>query len=489
MLSSKEILDSTGISRATLNNYIAMGLVSKPVVMNPGAAKGPRQLGFFPESTVERVRHIQKLKQEGISMANIVSQLKSEIAVHEPRTGIGESAPLASSGIKVTLDDLPHPAYMLNPNFELTWLNEHARTQLFGGLSSLPATSEERGLFRLLAARDCWDIWQDLLDFHLGLAKGRLSPNGLGQLCQGVPVELSNQLQQRLKQVSEISVRPVAEAAISLTDATGMYQPYKAYASFFREGIFIAYVPDNSQSDSLLDLLARRDEVIRGLLKRRLPVLTPLAVLVADLQSSVKICSELPPEEYFELINEIWTIMGPVFRKYHASCGKHVGDGLVYYFFPQPDSDYLANAIACAQEISHEMQKLSKAWQLRKNWLNELYLNIGITEGQEWLGTFQTSTSVEFVVLGDTINQAARISDLARHGAIWATKSLIGKLSGDDRQKIRYGVRRRAPDGRDMFVPASFCMVSSLLEQDGTRLEKLNDIATLVVTEIVNSPL
>ncbi|WP_170228045.1 adenylate/guanylate cyclase domain-containing protein [Denitratisoma oestradiolicum] len=493
MLSSKEILDSTGISRATLNNYIAMGLVSKPVVMNPGAAKGPRQLGFFPENTVERVRHIQKLKQEGISMANIVSQLKSGITLNESRAGIGEAHPLiSSSSIKVTLDDLPHPAYMLNPNFELTWLNEHARTQLFGGLSSLPATSEERGLFRLLSTRDCWDIWQDLLDFHLGLAKGRLSPTGLGQLCHGIPAELSNQLQQRLKQVNEISVRPVAETSISLADAMGMYQHYKAYASFFREGIFIAYVPDHSlheQHNSLLDLLARRDEVIRGLLQRRLPVLTPLAVLVADLQSSVKICSELPPEEYFELINEIWTAMGPIFRKYHASCGKHVGDGLVYYFFPQPDSDYLANSIACAQEISHEMQKLSKAWQLRKNWLNELYLNIGITEGQEWLGTFQTSTSVEFVVLGDTINQAARISDLARHGAIWATKSLIGKLSGDDRQKIRYGVRRRSPDGRDMFVPASFCMVSSLLEQDGTRADKLNDIATLAITEIVKTPL
>jgi adenylate cyclase len=34
------------------------------------------------------------------------------------------------------------------------------------------------------------------------------------------------------------------------------------------------------------------------------------------------------------------------------------------------------------------MRKISKKWQLRKNWLNELYLNIGLHEGQEWLGTF-----------------------------------------------------------------------------------------------------
>lgn len=79
----------------------------------------------------------------------------------------------------------------------------------------------------------------------------------------------------------------------------------------------------------LLEFLSRRDIVIRNLLRKRLPVLTPLAVIVADLQNSVKICSELPPEEYFELINEIWSTMAPLFRKYYGTYGKHVGDGMV----------------------------------------------------------------------------------------------------------------------------------------------------------------
>jgi len=143
------------------------------------------------------------------------------------------------------------------------------------------------------------------------------------------------------------------------------------------------------------------------------------------------------------------------------------------------------NALCCAQEMRKEIQKLSKAWQIRKNWLNELYLNTGITEGQEWLGTFQSATSVEFVVLGDTINQAARVSDFARHGAVWATKSLIGKLPTKERARLRYGVSRKAPSGQSLFVASSFSQVSSLLEQDGSRSEKLRDIATLPITEIV----
>jgi class 3 adenylate cyclase len=244
-------------------------------------------------------------------------------------------------------------------------------------------------------------------------------------------------------------------------------------------------MPEGVESEGLLNFLARRDEVIRSLLRKRLPVLTDLAVMVADLQNSVKICSELPPEEYFELINEICSAMSPVFRKYFGTHGKHAGDGLLYYFFPQPDSNYIFNALRCAREIRSEMQKISKAWQIRKNWLNELYLNIGLTEGQEWLGTFQTETSVEFVVLGDSINQASRISDFARFGAIWATKSFMGKLSTEERLKVRFGVTRSTPEGREVFVSSSYATVSALVSLESARNDKLRDIATLPVTEVV----
>ena len=102
--------------------------------------------------------------------------------------------------------------------------------------------------------------------------------------------------------------------------------------------------------------------------------------------------------------------------------------------------------------------------------------------------THKSATSVEFVVLGDTINQAARIYDFARHGSVWATKSLIGKLPAQERTRLRYGVSRQAPNGQNLFVASSFSQVSSLLEQDNSRSEKLRDIATLPITEIIEIP-
>jgi hypothetical protein len=99
-------------------------------------------------------------------------------------------------------------------------------------------------------------------------------------------------------------------------------------------------------------------------------------------------------------------------------------------------------------------------------------------------GHHQSATGVEFVVSAIPSTRP-RISDVARHGGIWASKSLIGKMSLKERERLSYGVRRRAPDGRELFVESSFSIVSSLLEQDGVRLEKLRDIATLAITEIV----
>jgi class 3 adenylate cyclase len=200
----------------------------------------------------------------------------------------------------------------------------------------------------------------------------------------------------------------------------------------------------------------------------------------------VRICTELPPDEYFELINQIWATMEPIFRKYYGTHGKHVGDGMVYYFFPQPDCNYILNAITCAQEIKLAMRKISKEWQLRKNWVTELYLNTGINEGQEWLGVFHVDTKVEFTVLGDTINHTARLSDFARSGAIWATKNLLGKLSAEQRQHIKFGIRRKNEDGFEVLVNSSYSRVMELLEPGVRHNEKLSDIVTLPVTEIID---
>lgn len=175
-----------------------------------------------------------------------------------------------------------------------------------------------------------------------------------------------------------------------------------------------------------------------------------------------------------------------MFRKYYGTHGKHVGDGMVYYFFPQPDCSYIMNAVVCAQELRAVMARISKEWQLRKKWTNELYLNTGLNEGQEWLGTFQTATTVEFAVLGETINHTARLSDFARHGAIWATKNFIGRVPAPERPGVKFGIHRPGSEGQPIFVESTYSRVANLVDLNAGRHEKLKDISGLTVTEIVD---
>jgi len=281
------------------------------------------------------------------------------------------------------------------------------------------------------------------------------------------------------------SLKSICETEVNLAPRHATPDRYHLYASFFREGIFFTYAPSDDAINPVMTLLARRDLVIRDLLKSRKPYMTPLAVLVADIQSSVKICAELPPEEYFELINQVWATMDPIFRKFYATHGKHVGDGMVYYFFPQPDCNYILNAVQCAAEMKEAMIAINRDWRERKNWSNELLLNIGLDEGQEWFGSYQTPTHLEFTVLGDTINRAARLSDFATGGAIWATKNLLTSLGSKERERLKFGIRRKA-DGGEILTPSTYGRISNLVDLDDAANTKLSDIAALPVTEILN---
>ncbi len=378
---------------------------------------------------------------------------------------------------------------MVNNKFEIEWSNVDSETQIFGQYSGLSNDIVDRNLFRLLfegnqvtesESRD------EILQFHLSIAKNRMSKTALLTANPQLDGEQFGKLTAMYDDVAAVESRAMQDTEVNFAPRGETPERFRLYASFFREGIFFTYVPVGSEDQSILSLLARRDLVIRDLLKSRKPYLTPLAVLVADLQDSVKICAELPPDEYFDLINQIWGTMEPIFRQFYATHGKHVGDGMVYYFFPQPDCNYIFNAIQCAYQMKEAMKAISQEWRIKKNWTNELRLNTGVDEGQEWFGAYQTPTHLEFTVLGDTINRAARLSDFARESSIWVTKNLIATMISSDRDKITYGIRRESADGQETLVPSTFSRISNLIDLNDPRNLKLNDIGVLPVTEIID---
>ncbi len=518
-LSSTELLDKTKISRATLNNYIKMGLIPRPVVKRPvNPNSKAKKIGYFSESVIDRIWTVQRMKEQGKSMDAIVKALTSDdVAKASDVFGTGdvsitadtpgqanangfdsisvENEKFSSANAKQTIDDykltindVRCPAFLINNKFEIEWINKGAEVSLFHLEVSQIREASDRNIFRLFSKMGLLKGDQtnsDLLTYLLSFVKLKGERNSLAKLYNGI-MESEIRLLERIYDSAEsIFTDSSCETYINVTDPDGKIISYHLYHIVFREGVFCILAPMDDIFQGVVELLSSRGKVIRELLKQRMPTLISFCVLVADLQASSRICAELPPEEYFELIRDMWKCMDGSFQKYYGTYGKHVGDGMVYYFLKDRDDNYIINSIHCAVELREKMKKLSMEWKARKGWMNDLYLNIGLNEGQEYFGNIPSSPNIEFTALGDSVNYAGRLSDLARFGSIWTTKNLVNRLDMETRKKIQFGIKHY-DSNREILIENIFSRVIDMLRQDDPKYSKFMDIATLAVTEIIS---
>jgi adenylate cyclase len=497
LLTSKEVLERTGISRATLNNYIGSGIVPRPEVLPPGPEHGdaPR-IGYFPDEVIARIEEIHRLKREGWSIQRIAERFAessggAKLAQRAVQPGsavapaaVHRVAPIleAGSGFPgLSIEEVTHPAYLVGRNFDVLWTNEAAHANTWPNLVALPVNAITHSIFRYLALAGglAPDQRKAILGFHLAFAKQRGVP--FSDLLQDIPAQEIAGLQRLYAESSALELALVAQTTVPAPRSAGA-KAVSLYALQLREGTLFLYVPGSAAPATPLLTPAPAETPA---IARRVPALSHVAVLVTELQDAARLWAELPPEEYFELINQLWMTVEPIFARNRGAQGKHPGEGMVCYFLPQGDQHYLWNALLAAQQVREAVRRVSKEWQLKKGWTTELYLNTGIDEGQEWHGSLGPGSRVEFTVLGDAVNQAARISSVARSGAIWVTKNLVGKLSAEDRGRLKYGVYRRTNDGRDLLVPAVFCRVENLMEAAAVSADALKAVARLPVTEIL----
>lgn len=214
--------------------------------------------------------------------------------------------------------------------------------------------------------------------------------------------------------------------------------------------------------------------------------LCSFCVLAADLQDAERIHAELHPEEHFELVRQMWDSARAAAERYHGLRGRHPWQGMtVFYFLKTADKSYPMNAVQCSVELREAMMELTAEWKLRKGWFNELYLNIGISGGEEHLGFIQTPIGASPASFGGALQEAIGLAEQARGGSIWMTKRFIQQISRKDREKIRYGIRHFSQE-RETFVKNSFTRLRDFLPGDPAGSRRFADIENLAVTEITD---
>lgn len=212
----------------------------------------------------------------------------------------------------------------------------------------------------------------------------------------------------------------------------------------------------------------------------------PLCVLAVHFQDLSRIKIELPPLEYFELINRLWQNIVEISDYYQGVRGRYPGEGFLCYFLKKPGIDYIINALKCGFELIEKVKIISKEWQTRKGWFDEININTGLDAGIIFLGTIKRGHDSEFEGVGGAVTRAVQISQAVRCGAVLATKDLVSMLDDEERKSIVYGVRKKHPEKGWVFIVKSFSRLFDLLDSECENRDKFMDISSCAVTEIVS---
>ncbi|WP_162530549.1 adenylate/guanylate cyclase domain-containing protein [Rhodovastum atsumiense] len=167
-------------------------------------------------------------------------------------------------------------------------------------------------------------------------------------------------------------------------------------------------------------ILAQRELFLAG--GRPVPQQLTATVLFCDVAGFTSLCERLPPAPLVAWLDRYIEAMVAVVAAHEGVVLRFVGDGILAVFgapVPRHDAPGIAtdarNAVRCGLGMEAEMDRLNAAW--REAGLPAAGLRVGIHTGPLVAGSFGSGTHMEFCLLGDTANVAARLEQLGKQQA------------------------------------------------------------------------
>jgi ABC-type transport system substrate-binding protein/class 3 adenylate cyclase len=142
-----------------------------------------------------------------------------------------------------------------------------------------------------------------------------------------------------------------------------------------------------------------------------------VTALIADVVGSTAIGEQLGPERSKLLIDEVMRLMAEQVRRYDGTVAQLVGDEMLAFFgAPVSHEDDSERAVRAALSIQRAVQ--SYAQEVKDAYGIELAVRIGINTGPVVVGTEADGDGDPWNALGDTVNVAARLQNIAPEGGI-----------------------------------------------------------------------
>jgi adenylate cyclase len=142
--------------------------------------------------------------------------------------------------------------------------------------------------------------------------------------------------------------------------------------------------------------------------------LVECTVLFSDIRGFTSLSEQMPPEQLIDLLNRYMSRMVDVVIDNGGLVNKFGGDSLLAVFGSplNPSVDHAAQSIRAALK----MQEALKAFNVEQAAKSqpELQIGIGIASGPVVAGNVGGEDRIEYTVIGDTVNLAARLQDLTK---------------------------------------------------------------------------
>jgi class 3 adenylate cyclase len=153
--------------------------------------------------------------------------------------------------------------------------------------------------------------------------------------------------------------------------------------------------------------------------------LLTVTVLMSDIRGYTGIAETTEPAQLAAQLNGHREAMNEAILSHGGTVMQYVGDAVMAVFgAPEPLDGHEARALAAASRMHASQETLNAAWAARG--LKPFGLGIGLSTGQVAAALLGSRERVEYTVVGDTVNLAARLCDAARPaGSIVASAATV----------------------------------------------------------------
>ena len=142
-----------------------------------------------------------------------------------------------------------------------------------------------------------------------------------------------------------------------------------------------------------------------------------VTILFCDVTGSTALAGELDIEEWAEVIAEAFPLLIEPVERYGGTVARLMGDAILAFFgAPVSREDDPQRAILAALGILESLRSFQE--EFRRDYGHEFNVRIGINTGEVIVGEFGTTQTFEYTAMGDAVNTAARMEQMAAPGTI-----------------------------------------------------------------------